>query len=95
MTEAELKAIVVKKAHDAGWRVYSAPMVKALRPVKGASGYPDLTMARMGRVVWIELKQTHGVLSPDQMQWLRDIGPACNVIRPEDIADGNLDRLLA
>lgn len=92
MTEAELRAKVVAKAHAMGWRVFSLPAAKTRRPVKDAVGYPDLTLARRQRVLWIELKQDDGVLRPDQLLWLRDLGPQCHVIRPRDWAD--LERLL-
>ena len=92
MTEAELKRKVVAMAHDAGWLVFSLPMIKNTRPVVGADGYPDLTLARLGRVVFIELKKEDGVLSPAQMRWLREL-PNMLVIRPNDL-DG-LTRVLA
>ena len=92
MTEAELKAKVVALAHAAGWRVFSLPMVRNVRPVKGAEGYPDLTLARHGRVMWIELKAEDGNLSSEQMQWMRDL-PYLNVVRPSDL--GELVRVLA
>ena len=85
MTEAELRARVVALAHARGWRVFSLPAAKTRRPVKDASGYPDLTLARDGRALWIELKQEQGVMSPQQMDWLRAL-PACHVIRPSDLA---------
>ena len=84
MTEAELRQAVVDLAHFLGWRVFSLPIAKTRRPVKDAVGYPDLTLARDKRVVWIELKTDRGVLSPDQQAWMRDL-PVMLVIRPGDI----------
>ena len=95
MTESQLRAYVVAMAHQQGWRVFSLPIAKTRRPVKDASGYPDLTLARLGRVLWIELKQDDGVLSPQQMGWLRDLGQLCSVIRPHDLESGAVARLLA
>jgi hypothetical protein len=93
MTEAELRAIVVGMAHRRGWRVFSLPAAKTRRPVKDASGYPDLTLARDRRVVWIELKQDDGVLSPVQMEWLRAL-PDAWVLRPQDLDNGRVEGLL-
>ena len=93
MTEAELRAKVVDLAHDLGWRVFSLPIAKTRRPVKDASGYPDLTMARLGRKVFIELKAEDGVLSQAQMQWKLALGNDHHVVRPSDV--GGLMDLLA
>lgn len=93
MTESELKAKVVELAHLRGWKVFSLPMVKNIRPVKSAVGYPDLTLARNQQVLWLELKQSDGVLSLEQLDWLRNL-PWCHVIRPLDWEDGTVQRLL-
>lgn len=85
MTEAELRASVVHLAHALGWRVFSLPIARTVRPVKDAVGYPDLTLARNGDVLWIELKTDRGQLSPQQEAWRRDL-PAVLVIRPGDLA---------
>lgn len=95
MTEAQLRDEVVKLAHARAWRVFSMPIAKSRRPVKDASGYPDLTLARMGRVLWIELKQERGLLSQDQMRWLQELSPLCEVIRPSDLGTDRLRMLLA
>ena len=94
MTEAELRAQVVDLAHQKGWLVFSLPIAKTRRPVKDATGHPDLTLARDRQVLWIELKQDDGVLRPAQMVWLHEL-PAMHVIRPVDLVTGEVDRLLA
>lgn len=93
MTESELRARVVDLAHRAGWLVFSLPIAKTRRPVKDAVGYPDLTLARNLRVMFVELKQDRGVLSPAQLVWLRHL-PDCHVIRPVDLLTGQVDELL-
>jgi hypothetical protein len=80
-------------AHEMGWRVFSLPIAKTRRPVKDATGYPDLTCARGGRVLWIELKQQDGTMRPEQMQWLMEL-PAMIVVRPSDFDDGTVYRAL-
>ena len=84
MTEAELKAIVVDMAHAFGWLVFSLPMIKNMRPVKDAIGYPDLTLAKDKRVLFVELKTETGALSREQMRWMREL-PGYYVVRPHDV----------
>jgi hypothetical protein len=85
MTEAELRSTVVEQAHARGWRVFSLPIAKTRRPVKDAVGYPDLTLARQRRVLFIELKTEHGVQSAEQMRWMIDL-PDYHVVRPADLS---------
>ena len=73
-TEAELSKIVCDIAHDLGWRVFRLPIAKGVRPVKDAVGYPDLTLARHGRVMWVELKAGGNGMSPDQLRWASALG---------------------
>jgi len=95
VTESELRSEVVDLAHELGWRVFSLPIAKTRRPVKDAIGYPDLTLARDERVVWIELKTQDGDLTHEQIQWLLCLGPRMEVIRPSDLESGKVYRLLA
>jgi len=83
VSEAELRARVVDMAHLLGWRVFSLPMARTRRPVKDAVGYPDLTLARRGDVIWIELKAEDGRLSEEQMGWMKAL-PMMLVVRPSD-----------
>lgn len=93
MTEAELKHEVLAYARQQGWRVKDEPMVKPRRPSTG-TGYPDLTCARNGQVLWIELKQEDGVLSKEQMGWMLELSPRCHTIRPSDL-QGRVQELLS
>jgi hypothetical protein len=92
MTESELRAQVVRLAHALGWKVFSLPIARTRRPVKDATGYPDLTLAREGRVLWIELKTQHGALSPAQLSWQAAL-PEFYVVRPFDL--GTLGNVLS
>jgi hypothetical protein len=85
MSESELRARVVKLAHFHGWRVFSLPIARTRRPVKDAVGYPDLTLAKQGRVLWIELKTEAGVLSVEQMSWFKELAGRMIVVRPSDL----------
>ena len=94
MTEAQLKERVLTLAHAAGWRIYHRPA--RYQRNGGGSGYPDLTLARHGQVIWIELKADKGVMSDAQVAWSDALGEArCHVIRSEDIESGRIGRLLA
>ncbi len=92
--ESALKARVVAIARCHGWNVYSVPMVKPTRPVRsGASGYPDLTLARNCDVRWVELKSKGGKLSTDQAVWMSAL-PWVDVLY-EDATDDEIEALLA
>lgn len=94
ISEAQLRARVVELAHAAGWKVFSLPINRPVRPVKSDLGYPDLTLARHREALWIELKTEDGKLSDEQHRW-HDALPWCVVIRPSDLRNGRLAGLLA
>lgn len=85
MTEAELKRAVLALAYRHGWLVYHVPATN----VRGSQGrgYPDLTLARNGFAMWLELKQEKGTVRPEQLSWIGElpVGSAF-VIRPSDLA---------
>lgn len=92
MTENELKRRVLRLADQNGWAVYHVPQRTMLNG--GGRGYPDLTLARDGEVVWLELKVEKGNLTPDQAVWV-SILPAAHVVRPSDWWSGRIGELLA
>ncbi len=99
MTETELQGTVIRMALTQGWAVHvhsqgasNAPR-RAVR-VSTNNGYPDMTLARDGEVLWIELKAQNGVLDPMQLYWQREL-PQYEVIRPSDLARGRVDELLS
>ena len=60
-------------------------------------GYPDLTIAGRGGVLWRECKTEHGSLSPEQRQWgdaLRASGQRWSVWRPRHLLDHSIAREL-
>jgi hypothetical protein len=93
LSESLLRAEVVKRAHAAGWKVFSLPMNRTVRPVKDAIGYPDLTLARHGEVRFLELKVGRAKLSVEQEAWWAAL-PNCYVIREYHLTNGSLDRTL-
>ena len=107
MTEAEFQRQVIQLATLFGWRVHHVrPARVRVRgketyrtPVQGHKGFPDLVLARRGRVIFAELKVGRGQLSEDQVLWrdAMDGGQAAEYAgwklwRPEDWAD--IERIL-
>lgn len=99
MTENELKREVTQLAYRNGWAVYHLPQAKPRRPVRTqgqstAVGYPDLTLARDGEVLWLELKQQAESPSTAQLAWAQALGRSWHLIRPSDLASGRVGELL-
>ena len=95
MTEADLRDEVKLLAFRQGWSVFELPRIKNRRPVKNAIGYPDMTLARDGQVMWFELKAEGGIMSDEQWHWFRVLSPFCHVIFPEQWASGRVAELLS
>lgn len=79
MTEADFLSAVIRAARDRGWMVYHprpAQTSKGWRTAGqgDAAGFPDLVLARDGRVIVAELKTETGRLTPAQESWLRASG---------------------
>jgi hypothetical protein len=74
ISEDDFKAKIVGCAHDHGWLVFHP--VRGNRDGRwytaqqGDRGYPDLTLARGGRIVILELKKYGCYPTPDQYRWL-------------------------
>ena len=82
MTENELKTAIKRHARLNGWAVHDDGQERVMHK-SGDKGYPDLTCARDGEVLWIECKDDVGILSPGQYMWQMAL-PAYHVIRPKD-----------
>ena len=100
ISESELQGIVIERAEREGWMVKpsSQGSKQGSRPQramrnKTANGFPDLTLGRNGSVLFFELKDDDGQLSPAQLRWLSHL-PGSYIIRPCDLDDGRLDRIL-
>lgn len=93
MTENELKTLVVALARKQGWAVYHVPQARI--PNGGGRGYPDLTLARDGEVLWIELKQEKTMPTPEQLAWAAALGRQWHLVRPSDWDSGRVAELLA
>jgi hypothetical protein len=85
VTENELKHVILGIAKAQGWKEFHLPMT-TIRGSQGR-GYPDLTLARDGIVLWLELKQKSGKLTPDQEAWGKALPKGTwYVVRPADLA---------
>lgn len=95
MTENGLKQSIMLLASENGWCWFTLPQARQVRPNKAVSGYPDMTFARDGEILWMELKAEKGEQSPKQRMWQEALRPFCHVIRPSDWHSGRVHELLA
>ena len=68
MSEKDFQAWVVGLAESRGWLVYHP-----FDSRKSRQGYPDLTMVRLGRILFAELKTESGEPTEDQKLWLGEL----------------------
>lgn len=85
-TEADFQTLVVDYARLQGWLVHHTRPARTGKgwrtPIQGDVGFPDLVLARAGRVVFAELKSEKGRLSAGQSAWLKAVDGL--VWRPSD-----------
>lgn len=85
MSEDELLQAITEAATYLGWRWHHIRRSdKAIQ--QGHAGYPDLTLAKDGRVLFLELKSMVGVVQSDQEAWLEALeapGVTVLVVRPD------------
>lgn len=95
MREADFQSLVVGIAQMHGWSVAHFRPVQAVRrngttkwgtPVSAdGAGFPDLVIAKGGRIKFRELKAEKGRLSPEQHRWGAQLGASWAVWRPSDL----------
>ncbi len=90
VSEADFTTAVIELAQYRKWMVTHFRPARTARgwrtAIQGDTGFPDLVLARGGRVLFVELKVGKGVLRKDQRKWFDAIGNAV-VWRPEDLRD--------
>lgn len=74
-SESGFQGWVIDLAHTYGWLVYHARPSRVrdgrwATAMTGDPGFPDLVLARGGRVIFAELKTDRGRISDSQQQWL-------------------------
>jgi hypothetical protein len=93
MTERQLQEAIIACAKLLHWHCYHTWL-----STRSAPGYPDLTMVRASRLLFVEVKSATGKLSPHQELWLGVLGgvPCVEVFvwRPEQWFDGTIERWL-
>ncbi len=79
VSEDELQSTIIHAAKVFGWRVHHDRAARNARGkwathIQGDAGFPDLVLARDGRVVFAELKRADGRVSEAQHAWLEALG---------------------
>ena len=71
ISEADFTRQLIDLAHLTGWRVAHFRPAQTARgwrtPMSGDIGYPDLTLAKGGRLIVAELKAEGGSATPEQV----------------------------
>lgn len=77
--ESDLQQTIIDAAHLFGWRAAHFRTVRIARangqvyyatPVQAdGAGWPDLVLAKPGRLLFVEVKSDKGKLSPEQTAW--------------------------
>jgi hypothetical protein len=99
MTEAKLQANVIELARVYGWLVHHTRPAQRQSgswstPIQGDAGYPDLTLAKPGSLLLVELKSQRGTRTRDQIRWAQALHPHYRLWRPADWLAGNIRRAL-
>ncbi len=88
MSERELQGHVVSAAVALGWLCYHTYDSR-----RSAEGFPDLTLARRGQVLFVELKAERGKCTDAQLRWLGQL-PNARVWRPSCLLSGVVEEAL-
>jgi hypothetical protein len=77
LTEEAWQNQVIDLARLFGWHVHHTRPARTARgwatPIQGHKGFPDLVLARAGRVIFAELKTDTGRLRPEQQEWQQEL----------------------
>lgn len=88
ISEADLQQRIIDLALLRGWHIAhfrAARTEKGWRtPVQGHKGFPDLVLARRGRIIFAELKAANGKMSAEQEEWGIQLGARFVLWRPND-----------
>jgi hypothetical protein len=89
LSEAAFQQRVMEAARRAGWLCCHFRPAKTQRgnwitPMAGDKGFPDLALAKDGRVILAELKSDKGKPSKEQLAWLAAVGGHGRLWSPEN-----------
>lgn len=99
ISENELLATVIGLCEVRGLMVEHVFDTK-VHARRSGKGFPDLTIAnpKGGMILFVELKDEDGKLSPDQERWRdavsNNIGCRWYLWRPSDLLNGTIEKLL-
>jgi hypothetical protein len=89
VSEREFQRAVMELATRLSWRVgHFHDSRREVRRRDGSSrvvgdraarGFPDLVLARAGRVLFVELKSEKGRVKPEQREWMEALGENAGV----------------
>lgn len=75
-TEDQFRASVVATAEWCGWRAYAIRRSDLAQVCsQTGAGYPDLTLARRGELLIVELKRDRDTRTPAQHAWADELPP--------------------
>lgn len=88
--EADFRRQVLELAKRYRWKVYAPQPKHKPANQSGTRGWPDLTLSRNGRLVFLELKrQIGGIVSAEQAEWIVALaqvpGVTARIVRPSDL----------
>lgn len=92
MSEAQLQAAVLELASILGYLVYHTYDSR-----RSQKGFPDLTLVRGDRLLFVELKDAKRKVTPEQKVWLaalNETGADVFVWRPKDWLSGQIETVL-
>jgi hypothetical protein len=82
--ERDFQRTVIELARLRGWRVYHTRPALNQRgrwhtPMQGDAGFPDLVLARQGRLIFAELKREGKKPTSTQQDWLNTLATCAGV----------------
>ena len=86
ISEADFQDLIVDYARLKGWRIAHFRPARTNEGWRTAvsyegHGYPDLTLARQGHVIFLEVKSAEGRTRPEQQTWV-DALPNAYIVKP-------------
>ena len=81
VSESDFMAQIKQLAELCGWHAYHTYNSR-----RSAAGFPDLVLAREGRIIFAELKTQRGQLTPEQDDWLAALAPAESEFAAHEVA---------